>query len=67
MAVKDEFMKGVAFVIGKGSRISFWNDIWCGETTLRYDFPKIYLKSNGKTDTVAAHLNWKNGQHVWTQ
>ena len=30
------------FVIGDGSRVKFWDDLWCGERPLRVMFPSLY-------------------------
>ncbi|KAF5177717.1 Reverse transcriptase zinc-binding domain [Thalictrum thalictroides] len=63
--MKYEFQKGVAFEIEKGNRVSFWNDIWCGETTLREDFLGIYLRSRDKEGLVVNHLKWEDHIYSW--
>jgi hypothetical protein len=37
----------VYFKVGDGAHIKFWQHQWCGETTLKSRFPKLYqLVSN---------------------
>ncbi|KAF5193034.1 Reverse transcriptase zinc-binding domain, partial [Thalictrum thalictroides] len=55
----------IAFVVGKGNRVSFWNDIWCGESSFRDEFPELYLKSYEKEGSVASHLKWEDNVHAW--
>ena len=37
-----------SFKIGDGSKIKFWEDVWCGETTLMAIFPSIYAMADTK-------------------
>jgi hypothetical protein len=30
------------FELGDGLKIRFWNDVWCGEMTLKEAFPDLY-------------------------
>lgn len=32
----------MAFEVGDGRRVKFWEDSWCGERTLKTEFPDIY-------------------------
>jgi hypothetical protein len=38
----DSFSSFTRFVVENGSRISFWHDLWCGNTTLKVAFPTQY-------------------------
>jgi hypothetical protein len=38
-----ETFKGFTrFVVGDGTRISFWHDLWCGDTVLKVAFPILF-------------------------
>ena len=32
----------ISFVVGNGQRVSFWKDIWCGDTPLCASFPSFF-------------------------
>ncbi len=38
----DKLSSFTSFEVGDGSKISFWHDQWCGETTLNVAFPVLY-------------------------
>ncbi|KAF5197704.1 hypothetical protein FRX31_012709 [Thalictrum thalictroides] len=57
MVVKEKFIDGVAYNLGMGNIIRFWEDKWCGESILKEDFPAIYLRARMKHGTIADH--WK--------
>ncbi|RVW92408.1 putative ribonuclease H protein [Vitis vinifera] len=41
--------ENLAFKVGKGNKIRFWTDLWCGDTVLSQSFPHLF--------TLAAHRN----------
>ena len=30
------------FIIGDGTRVKFWKDLWCGNQSLKYAFPNLF-------------------------
>jgi hypothetical protein len=44
---------GVRFHPGADSKISFWNDLWVGEVTLRVRFPALFQKSSDSDLSIA--------------
>ena len=30
------------FIIGDGTRVKFWKDLWCGNQSLEYAFPNLF-------------------------
>ncbi|KAG6730538.1 hypothetical protein I3842_01G085400 [Carya illinoinensis] len=42
----ESFVKHVNFVVGEGSRISFWFDDWCGDRALNRVFPAIFCMAS---------------------
>ena len=41
------------FVLGDGSRISFWEDCWCEEGAFCEIFPTLYRLAETKGESVA--------------
>ena len=48
----------LAFKVGKGNKIRFWTDLWCGDTVLSQRFPHLF--------TLAAHRN-ATIEEMWDQ
>ncbi|RVX23287.1 hypothetical protein CK203_000515 [Vitis vinifera] len=45
--------ESIEFKVGKGTRVLFWTDKWCGNETLSQTFPQLF--------TLAGHRNAKIG------
>jgi hypothetical protein len=54
--VKEFFSRG-SFVLGNGSSIRFWEDIWLGDRTLAAQYPSLYNLVRHKDQTVAHTLS----------
>ncbi len=52
MSTKNIFKCGTSYSIGKGSKVDWWDDIWCGQTPLRTAFYLVYEKVRSKTVRV---------------
>jgi hypothetical protein len=37
-----DFKQKVRFEVGNGSRVLFWQDVWCGELPLKTLFPALF-------------------------
>ncbi|XP_034689500.1 uncharacterized protein LOC117917365 [Vitis riparia] len=48
----------MGFKVGKGNKISFWTDVWCGDAALSQRFPHLYI--------LAANINAKV-EDLWDQ
>jgi hypothetical protein len=55
------FRSHTRFILGYGSRIRFWHDVWCAEMTLKEAFPVLYGVASDKDAPVAAHMASKSG------
>jgi hypothetical protein len=42
----DNFKQHVRYEVGNGSRILFWQDVWCGELPLKNVFPVLFTTYN---------------------
>ena len=38
----NSFNDNLVLSIGNGNRISFWNDVWIGNSALRVEFPRMF-------------------------
>ena len=38
----EDFSKNTHFVVGVGSRVKFWQDVWCGDQPLQLAFLRLY-------------------------
>ncbi|RVW23310.1 putative ribonuclease H protein [Vitis vinifera] len=44
--------ENIKFKVGKGTRIKFWSDQWCGNERLSHAFPQLYEMAVNKNATV---------------
>jgi mannosylglycoprotein endo-beta-mannosidase len=51
--IKHHFKKGVRFSLGAHSSISFWKDLWIGDTPLCVKFPSLFQKSSDSDISIA--------------
>jgi hypothetical protein len=59
------FCSHTRFELGDGSRIRFWDDVWCGQLPLKEAFPVLYGIACDKDAFVAAHLDFSSGSLQW--
>jgi hypothetical protein len=52
-------------ISGIGSRIQFWDDVWCGEMPRKEVFPVLYDIAPDKDAHVANHLVVVSGSYQW--
>jgi hypothetical protein len=55
------FCSHTRFELGDGSKIRFWDDVWCREMTLKEAFPILYGIAREKDAFVATHLDSSSG------
>jgi hypothetical protein len=61
----DSFSSFTRFVMGDGSRISFWHDLWHGDTTLKVAFPTLFGIARAQDASVADNLEFLGGANQW--
>jgi len=61
----SSFCSHAIFELRDGSKIKFWDDVWCGEMTLKEPFPVLYGIPRGKDVFVVAHLDFSSGSLRW--
>ncbi|KAL6327121.1 hypothetical protein AAG906_014939 [Vitis piasezkii] len=65
MKEKDWCWENMAFMMGNGTKISFWNDLWCGCTVLSQRFPHLYGMAAHRNGTVEDMWDRNVGQGHW--
>ena len=55
------FSRHILYDIGDGSRVKFWQDRWCGETSLADRYPNLFRFYRNKDASVAELMLSTNG------
>ena len=59
-----EFHSLVAFKVGNGTKLRFWEDVWRGGTAFKFRFPTLYRlssKHNGSIANFRSEANYEGG------
>jgi hypothetical protein len=62
------FKSHIRFDPGEGSKIRFWDDVWCGDRPLKVAFPGFNVQSiadSFKEASIADNLERANGAIQW--
>ena len=59
------FRSHFIFDPGKGSKIRFLDDIWCGDRALKEDFPGLFIIASLKEASIADNMECSNGIIQW--
>jgi hypothetical protein len=59
------FKRHFRFDPGDGSKISFWEDVWCGETSLKDSFPGLFSIASLKEASIADNVERSNDVVQW--
>uniref|UniRef100_A0A2N9G1S1 Reverse transcriptase domain-containing protein n=1 Tax=Fagus sylvatica TaxID=28930 RepID=A0A2N9G1S1_FAGSY len=60
----EDYFHNVEFVVGQGTRVSFWKDKWCGDISLMALFPTLFTCSSNREATIAEVLCDPNSRGV---
>jgi hypothetical protein len=55
-----EFTQFVRFKAGDGSKIKFWQDVWCGDQSLKSVFPELFSITHWKKASIVDLLQIHN-------
>ena len=55
------FSYHILYDIGDGSSAKFWQDRWCGETSLAVNYLELFRFCRDKEASVAALMKYTNG------
>ena len=55
----------MAFNVGKGIRIRFWTNLWCGDVELSLRFPQLFVVAAQRNATMGEMWDQNSGQGGW--
>ena len=60
LVVKDWYERGIKWLVGNGTRIRLWDNVWLGNCPLRTRFPRLYRIIRQQNWSVAEmqEVNW---------
>jgi hypothetical protein len=61
----SKFKNHFRFEPGVGSKVSFWEDVWCGESPLKDTFPGLYNIARLREASIADNMEHANGSIQW--
>jgi hypothetical protein len=61
----DAFAAHVRFEVGDGSKVLFWNDVWCEDLPLKTLFPELFIIACGKDAWVEENMQIQNDTILW--
>ena len=61
----DSFFPLLSFKVGDGSRVCFWQDVWCGVSSLKEAFPGLFFISENRDSFVAELMSFRHGSLHW--
>lgn len=64
-ALLNYYLEKVEITIGNGRRIMFWVDAWKGESSLSWQFPRLYQLSVEKEISLSMMLSRKDLAKEW--
>ena len=59
------FSSHIRLIPSNGSRISFWEKVWCGNSSLKEVFPGLYSLASNKEASIADNIDLLSGSHQW--
>ena len=59
------FSKLLHYDVGDSTRVKFWKHVWCGDCTLKQDFPELYCLSKARYSSVAEVMCWFGRRIHW--
>ncbi|RVW72592.1 Transposon TX1 uncharacterized 149 kDa protein [Vitis vinifera] len=65
MKEADWCWNNMTFKVGKGTKIRFWKDTWCGDVELARRFPQLFSVAAQKGATVGDLWDQNAGQGEW--
>ena len=59
------FSKCIQYDVGDGTRVKFWDDVWCGDCPLKEAFLDLYNISRSRDASVSEVMRCANGRISW--
>lgn len=54
------FSNYISYKVGDGLHIRSWHDIWCGDSALKWSFPKFFSLARNKEALVLEYMDHSN-------
>ena len=51
----------ILYEVGDGTRLKFWQDQWCGESSLAVCYPELFRICRNREASVADLMQFTNG------
>ena len=61
----ERFKSLVHFEVKDGLRVSFWHDVWCGDRSLKTQFPSLFKMARYKNAMVHDVVSWNGDVYHW--
>jgi hypothetical protein len=61
----QRFSSHTKLIPGDGSRISFWEELWCGISTLKEAFLGLYNIASNKEASIVDNIDLSSGSRQW--
>ena len=61
----QSFQSHFRFDPGEGSKVRFWDDVWCGDSPLKVAFPGLFNIASFKEASIADNVERSNGATQW--
>jgi hypothetical protein len=61
----DKFSGLLKFEVGDGTRIRFWDDVWCMDGTLKVAFPELYRIARAPVAFVGDNFQYQGVSFHW--
>lgn len=65
LLAKLDFDKYIRYFVSNGKKISFWNDIWCGDTFLRTQFWSLFMVDRVQNAFIFDYIQILGERVVW--
>lgn len=62
---ETRFRKACQHRAHNGQRISFWDEVWCGNIPLKYQFPLLYLYNREQQSSISDKFEVMGGKVTW--
>jgi hypothetical protein len=59
------FRRFFKYDVGEGSKIRFWDDIWCGERALKEEYPRLFSIARFKEASIADNMERFSNSTQW--
>jgi hypothetical protein len=61
----QNFRRFFKYDVGEGSKIRFWDDIWCGERALKEEYPGLFSITRLKEASIADNMEHSSNSIQW--